>query len=151
MVIDQIIAGIIENWMIVGISLLMLVGGTLAAYQKHGLKRVLLGKRHDGRELIYRVDGRIDWKPTLDSWLIIITGGMSLLSVFLIMMLLALSFIYQYDMKSTRDNDELLCKTFGTTIPTTDQLEEFYENNENRLETSSINFSGIKVSEGEDG
>ena len=140
--IDRIIAGIIENWFLVGLSFFLLVAGTITAYRKFGIKRVLLGKKNDQRELIYREDdGSIIWRPTLKTWQIILTGGMNLLTVFLLIMLLALSFIYQHDIQASRDNDELLCKTFGTVNPSQEQLEDFYgiDNNED------INFSEIKL------
>jgi hypothetical protein len=125
--IETIIAGVKENLFLVGFSLLMLIGGTIASYKKFGLKRVLLGKKHDHRELIYRrKDNSIIWKETLISWKIILTGGMSLLTIFLIIMLLSLSFIYKHDIQATRENNYKLCQAFGTTEPTPDQLENYY-------------------------
>ncbi len=124
---DRILAGIIENWFLVALSLLMLVGGTAAAYKKFGLKRVLLGKKNDDRELIYRrQDESIEWKETLKTWWIILTGGMSLLTLFLLTMVLVLAFVYAVDMSSTRTNDELLCREFGTTQPSQEQMEDYY-------------------------
>ncbi len=125
--IEIIIQGIKDNLVIVLISLAMLIFGTLAAYKKFGIRRVLLGKRHDNRELVYRKqDNSIEWKETLKTWKIILTGGMSFLTIFLIMMILVLSVVYAVDMRSTRTNDELLCREFGTTNPEQEQMEEYY-------------------------
>ena len=83
--IETIIQGIKENWLIVGLSIFMLIGGTIAAYKKFGIRRVLLGKSHDDRELVYRrEDNSIIWKDTLKTWSIILTGGMGFLTTFLI-------------------------------------------------------------------
>ena len=128
--INQIINGIIQNWFIVLLSFLMLMGGTFRAWQLHGWKRVLLGKRFEHRELIYRRgDNSVSWKPTLQSWKIILTGGMSILTIFLLLMLLVLSFVYAHDIQATRDNDFKLCEIFGTTQPTQEQLDLFYNKN----------------------
>lgn len=143
-----IIEGIKNNLFIVIISLLMLVGGTLMAYRKFGIKRVLLGKRYDHRELVYKnEDNTIQWKETLRTWKIILTGGMSLLSIFLLIMLLSLAFIYSHDIKATRDNDELLCKTFGTINPNQDQLDEYYGVVKTKNISYSGNYGGIKTPE----
>jgi len=131
--------GIFENWFIVLVSFVMLVVGTVAAYKKHGLKRVLLGKNNDSRELVYkRTDGSIIWSSTLKTWGIIFTGGMSLLSLFLLVMLLVLSFVYQHDIAATRHNDELLCQTFGTINPSQEQLEEYYGNSNFKVNLGDI-------------
>jgi len=128
--IEIILQGIKDNWLIVGLSLFMLVAGTIAAYRKFGLKRVLLGKKNDDRELVYRrQDNSIIWKDTLKTWSIILTGGMGFFTVFLIIMILILSFVYAVDMNATRSNDELLCQAFGTTEPTPEQVEEYYAEN----------------------
>ncbi len=125
--IEVIIEGVIENWYIVLASLFMLVGGTIAAYRKFGLKRVLLGKTNEDRELVYRrEDESIVWKETLKTWRLILTGGMSLFTLFLIFMILILSAVYAIDIKATRVNDELLCREFGTVSPTQEQMEVYY-------------------------
>lgn len=138
--IELIIQGMKDNWVIVGLSLFMLVAGTITAYKKFGLKRILLGKSNDHRELVYRRgDESIMWKETLKTWKIILTGGMSLLTVFLIMMLLILSAVYAIDIKSTRINDEKLCRAFGTTEPSQEQMEAYYGMGEINLEDININ------------
>lgn len=125
--IETIIEGMMNNWMIVGFSFFALVFGTWAAYRKHGLKRVLLGKTNDDRELIYKKEnGDIIWGKTLKSWKIIVMGGMSLLTVFLLIMVLVLSFVYGMDMRATRVNDEIFCREFGTVNPTETELENYY-------------------------
>lgn len=146
--IETIINGIIQNWLLVTLSFLMLVLGTYAAYKKYGLKRVLLGKSFDDRELIYtKFDDSIDWKPTLKSWKIILTGGMSTLTIFLLIMILALSFFYARDLRSQIENDEMFCKEFGTVKPTQEQLEEYYRKERGYAYFDEINFSNITISQ----
>lgn len=141
--IEIILQGIKENWLIVGLSLFLLVGGTIAAYRKFGLKRVLLGKKNEDRELVYRKEnGSIMWKETLKTWSIILTGGMGFFTVFLIIMILILSFVYAMDMRSTRTNDELLCQAFGTTQPTEEQMEEYYA-----IERGEIDLENLELTE----
>lgn len=141
--IETITKGIIDNWVIVGLSLFMLIGGTISAYKKFGLKRVLLGKKNDNRELVYRrEDNSIIWKDTLKTWGIIITGGMGLFTMFLIIMILVLSAVYAMDIKATRTNDELLCQAFGTTQPTEQQMEDYYAR-----ERGEFNIDDIKIVE----
>jgi len=119
---------------IVTISLFLLIFGTIQAYRKFGLKRVLLGKKNDNRELIYRTkNNEINWKQTLKSWKIILTGGMDLLTIFLVIILLILSFAYSNDIKTIKNNDYKLCNIFGTTNPTTTQLTNY-----NNLNISNI-------------
>lgn len=138
---DLIIQGMKENWLIVGLSLFMLVAGTIAAYRKFGLKRVLLGKKNDDRELVYRrEDNSIIWKDTSKTWSIIMTGGMGFFTMFLIIMILILSFVYAMDIRSTRINDELLCQAFGTTQPTEEQMEDYYA--EERID---LEFEGLEI------
>lgn len=124
-IINRIISGIILNKEIVGLCFLLLIVGTIVAYKKHGLKRVLLGKKHDSRELIYYKENKIEWKPTLTSWKIILTGGMDILTLFLILILIILSFLYAHDIESTKSNDNLLCMQFGTIYPTEEQLDRY--------------------------
>ena len=141
--IDRIISGIMSNWIIVTISFALLVGGTIAAYQKYGIKRVLLGKKNDNRQLVYRRgDGSVVWGETLKTWQIILTGGMSILTLFLIFMLLALSFIYQHDIQATRENDEKLCQEFGTVFPTKEQVEAYNDRNKQINLTEVLNERG---------
>lgn len=106
-------------------SLAMLIMGTLIAYKKFGLKRVLLGKTNDHLELIYYNNGKISWKPTLKSWKIILTGGMSLLSIFLLIMLLILAGLYAKDINAQKQNDEIFCQKYGTVYPTEEQLKDY--------------------------
>ena len=130
--IEQILLGIKENIVLVGISLLMLIAGTIAAFKKHGIKRVLLGKSNEHLELIYKKDnGNIEWKKSIKVWLIIITGGMNILAVFLLILILFLAYAYQHDIKATRSNDDKLCKELGTVYVSNDQLEEYYAEREN--------------------
>lgn len=144
--IERIIAGIIENWLLVTVSFLMLVVGTATAYKRYGLKRVLLGKKNDNRELIYRSNsGKIIWTSTAKTWIIILTGGMKALTLFLLIMLLALAFIYQHDIQATRDNDNLLCEEFGTIYPTQEQIEVYY----GRIDPDDLNIS-IKLGDNND-
>ena len=141
--IEAITQGIIENWMMVGVSLFMLIGGTIAAYRKFGLKRVLLGKTNEDRELVYRrEDESIIWKETLKTWRLILTGGMSLFTLFLMFMILILSAVYAVDIKATRINDELLCKEFGTVSPTQDQMEIYY--GAKKVDINNIIFEGAE-------
>lgn len=146
--IDLILQGIKDNWLIVGLSLFMLVAGTVAAYRKFGLKRVLLGKRNDDRDLVYRrEDGSIVWKDTLTTWSIILTGGMGFFTVFLIAMIILLSFVYAMDMNATRTNDELLCQAFGTTEPTEQQLEDYYAEERGEVDLENISVTEVTINE----
>ena len=134
MVLSQISTGILDNWLIVSFSLFLLLFGTIIAYQRFGIKRVLLGKKNDDRDLIYFTDNnRIDWLPTFKTWFIILTGGMSLLSIFLLILILLLSFFYVTDINSTRQNDEILCQTFGTVFPSESQLSSYNNPNQRNL------------------
>ncbi len=142
--IELIIQGMKDNWLIVSLSLFMLVGGTIMAYKKFGLKRVLLGKKNDDRELVYRnEDGSIIWKDTLKTWSIILTGGMGFFTVFLIIMILILSFVYAVDMRNTRTNDEMLCQAFGTTQPTESQMEDYYAEQRGDMNLNNVNVGNI--------
>lgn len=137
---EQIIQGIINNIWMVGFSLLLLVGGTFQAWRKFGLKRVLLGKKNEHRELVYkRESGSIKWRETLGTWFIIFTGGMNVLSLFLLLILIILSFVYQHDIQATRSNDEKLCQEFGTIYPTRADLVIF--NMGNRYNLNELNIT----------
>lgn len=109
----------------------LIIAVTIQTYRKFGIKRVLLGKKHDDRELIYRTNGKIDWKPTLKSWKIIVTGGMDTLTIFLIILLLLLSYMYVRDINATRVNDDKLCKAFGRVLGVSEQdIIDYNSNND---------------------
>jgi hypothetical protein len=130
----------------------LIIAVTIQTYKKFGLKRVLLGKRNDNRELIYRTNGKIDWKPTLKSWKIIVTGGMDTLTVFLIILLLLLSYMYIRDINTTKMNDEKLCRAFGRVLNVTEEdIVRYNENNGVNWDSNNSNpwwnytFSEIEV------
>lgn len=120
----------VNNYFTIIIFLLVvIVMSTIVTYQKFGIKRVLLGKKHDSRELIYYNENGIDWKPTLRSWKIIVTGGMDTLTIFLLILIITLSFIYSHDMTATRLNDDKLCKAFGRVLDVSEEDIINYNNN----------------------
>lgn len=142
--IEIVIEGIKSNWEMVLASFVMLVAGTIITYHKFGIKRVLLGKHNDHRELVYYDEqGKILLKPTLNTWKIILTGGMNTLSLFLIIMMLFLSYSYYHDLKAIRENDEEYCQTFGTVFPTEEQIER-YRKGDDFMDLDSLNNISFK-------
>lgn len=130
----------------------LIVAVTIQTYKKFGLKRVLLGKRYDNRELVYRTNGKIDWKSTLKSWRIIVTGGMDTLTVFLIILLLLLSYMYIRDINATKINDDKLCRAFGRVLDVSEEdIIRYNTNNGVEWDSNSSNslwnysFSEIEV------